>query len=91
MQHLFDFSWTGNIMAPFEEGLLGIETEFYLSFALIAFLLVGDAFEARYGLEDGLAKIPALARWSLYYAAAAAVLFSGIYGAGAQQFIYFQF
>jgi D-alanyl-lipoteichoic acid acyltransferase DltB (MBOAT superfamily) len=91
LQHLFDFSWQGNIMAPFEQGLLGIETEFYLSFALIAFLLLGDAFEARYGLERGLAKTPAVLRWGWYYAAAAAVIFSGIYGAGAQQFIYFQF
>jgi hypothetical protein len=33
---------------------------------------------------------PAL-RWAAYYAAGAAVLFSGVYGSGAQQFIYFQF
>jgi D-alanyl-lipoteichoic acid acyltransferase DltB (MBOAT superfamily) len=91
LQHLFDFSWQGNIMAPFEQGLLGMEAEFYLSFGLIVFLMLGDAFEARFGLERGLAKTPVVLRWGWYYVAAAAVLFSGIYGAGAQQFIYFQF
>ncbi|MGJ3239886.1 MAG: MBOAT family O-acyltransferase [Anaerolineae bacterium] len=89
--HLFVFDATQDIFAPFSEALLAMQTEFYLSFALIGVLIVVDLADARVTLPRLLARTPFALRWGAYYALIVAVLFSGLYGAGAQQFIYFQF
>jgi hypothetical protein len=61
-----------------------------LSFGLIVLLLWVDHQADR---ADGLRlpAVPVALRWAAYYVLGAAVMFSGLYGAGAQQFIYFQF
>jgi D-alanyl-lipoteichoic acid acyltransferase DltB (MBOAT superfamily) len=79
------------LAAPFEGALLGHEIELWLSFALIGLLLIVDRFDGRWTISAALARTPAPFRWAVYYAATAAILFSGMYGTGAQQFIYFQF
>lgn len=79
------------ISAPFTDGLLDAPLEFMLSIFLIAVLMLVDAVLARPAWGEQLRRIPAGARWSVYYVAFAAVLFSGLYGVGAQQFVYFQF
>lgn len=91
VSHLFIFDSTQDIMLPFTEALLSVQTEFYLSLVLIAALIGFDMLDARLTLPRFLAKTPVILRWGAYYAVIAAVLFSGLYGAGAQQFIYFQF
>ncbi|NWF70105.1 MAG: MBOAT family protein [Chloroflexi bacterium] len=86
------FSLTGaDISAPFAGGLLAPSVEFGLALGLIGVLLAVDRLDGQYTVSGALARAPAAARWGLYYGAAAAVLFSGMYGSGAQQFIYFQF
>jgi hypothetical protein len=80
-----------DLTAPFEGALLPHKIEFALSCALIGLLLFIEHFEGRWTVSGALARTPAPVRWALYYAATAAVMFSGMYGAGAQQFIYFQF
>jgi alginate O-acetyltransferase complex protein AlgI len=91
VQNLFNFSQAVDLTAPLTTGLLGAQVEFYLCFILIGVLFFVDAMLIRFGLENALAKTPWIPRWALYYGAAAAVLFSGLYGTGAVQFIYFQF
>lgn len=87
--HLFAFS-RQSLTEPFAAGLLGAHVEFVLSCGLIALLLVVDGIIARHGFERLWRVSPAL-RWAVYYGASAAVIFSGLYGVGAQQFIYFRF
>jgi D-alanyl-lipoteichoic acid acyltransferase DltB (MBOAT superfamily) len=87
--HLFAFNDT-SITDPFAAGLLGKHTEFALACGLIGLLLVIDWLIERYGFER-LFRAPAALRWAIYYAAGTAVIFSGWYGLGAQQFIYFRF
>jgi alginate O-acetyltransferase complex protein AlgI len=91
VQNLFSFSQAVDLTAPLTDGLLGAQVEFYLCFILIGVLFLADAVLSRFGLENALAKTPLIPRWAFYYGAAAAVLFSGLYGTGAVQFIYFQF
>ncbi len=91
VSHLLVFDSTQDLMLPFSEALLSVQTEFYLSFVLIALLIGFDMLDAKLTLPRMLAKTPLVIRWGAYYALIAAVLFSGLYGAGAQQFIYFQF
>lgn len=91
VSHLLVFDPAQNIFAPFEEALLGNDTEFFLSWALIAGLLVFDWLDARVTLPRLLAKTPLIIRWGAYYGVTAAIMFSGLYGVGAQEFIYFQF
>ncbi|MFN8452752.1 MAG: MBOAT family protein [Anaerolineae bacterium] len=88
--HLFSFD-SATVTEPFAAGLLGAHVEFVLSCGLIALLLVVDGFIARHGFERLWQRSPAALRWATYYAAGAAVIFSGLYGLGAQQFIYFRF
>lgn len=71
--------------------LLTPGVEFALAWALIGLLLAVDALDARIGLDRALTLSPIPLRWAVYYAAGAAVLVCGLYGVGAQQFIYFQF
>lgn len=80
----------GDWLAPFDGALLAPALEMMLSFGLIALLLWVDHQADR---ADGLRlpAVPVALRWAAYYALGAAVMFSGLYGAGAQQFIYFQF
>ncbi len=88
--HLFAF--TGQSLTdPFAAGLLGAHAEFLLSCGLIGLLIAADWLSARYGFEALLRVSPTALRWAAYYAAGAAVIFSGLYGVGAQQFIYFRF
>jgi D-alanyl-lipoteichoic acid acyltransferase DltB (MBOAT superfamily) len=91
LRHLFVFDPTASVSAPFEGALLGAQNEFVLSWVLVAFLMAADWLIARRGLDGLLTTSPALARWAVYYALGAAVVFSGLYGLGAQEFIYFQF
>lgn len=88
--HLFAFSGQ-SLSEPFAIGLLGAQTEFVLAFALIALLLLVDGLIERFGFDRLWSASPGVLRWAAYYAAGAAVIFSGLYGVGAQQFIYFQF
>lgn len=90
VSNFFVFDSTQDIFAPFAEALLSTQIEFYLSFVLIAVLILFDMFDARLTLPRIFARTPFILRWGLYYGFIAAVLFSGLYGAGAQ-FIYFQF
>lgn len=94
--YVLTHAWTfrgDDVFAPFASGaLLGAQVEFWLAWALIGLLLLVERSAARAGsfTPRWTALSPAL-RWAAYYAAGAAVLFSGLYGSGAQQFIYFQF
>ncbi|NDJ63171.1 MAG: MBOAT family protein [Chloroflexi bacterium] len=90
--HLLDFSGAGGgLSAPFAAGILEARVELVLSIGLIALLLAVDAFSARVGFDRLFTVSPALLRWAVYYALGGAVIFSGLYGTGAQEFIYFQF
>lgn len=90
--HLFVFDPAAeSLTAPFATALLGAQTEFVLSLGLIALLLAVDAAVARWGFDRLFTVGPAVARWAVYYALGAAIIFSGLYGLGAQEFIYFQF
>jgi alginate O-acetyltransferase complex protein AlgI len=89
--HLLVFDPTADVTAMFAEGLLGAQTEFMLSMGLIAGLLVMDALATRTPLPEVARRLPLAVRWPVYYALGTAVVFSGLYGTGAQQFIYFQF
>lgn len=83
-----------DLTAPFalaEGVLLTPGLEFVLAWVLIGLLLAVDVLDARVGLDKALTMSPAPLRWAVYYAAGTAVLLSGLYGVGAQQFIYFQF
>lgn len=91
VSHLFIFDASQDILQPFADTLLDAQTEFILSFVLIGVLIVIDMFDARITLPRLFAKTPLVLRWGAYYLLIAAVLFSGLYGTGAEQFIYFQF
>jgi D-alanyl-lipoteichoic acid acyltransferase DltB (MBOAT superfamily) len=88
--HLFVFEGRG-LTDPFAAGLLGARVEFILSWGLILLLLGVDLLIERHGFDAVLKARPASIRWATYYAAGAAVIFSGLYGTGAQIFIYFRF
>lgn len=80
-----------DILAPFAAGaLLPLWIEMVLSVGLIGLLLWVDSQANNTG-GLRLPRVPLALRWATYYTMGAAVLFSGLYGAGAQQFIYFQF
>lgn len=88
--HLFAPTY-GDVTAPFAAGaLLGAAFEFWLSFALIGVLLAAEWVMSHRGAAQ-LWPARAPLRWAMYYTLGAAVLFFGLYGTGAQQFIYFQF
>jgi D-alanyl-lipoteichoic acid acyltransferase DltB (MBOAT superfamily) len=89
--HLFAFQHEGGLSDPFAAGLLGSQAEFVLSLGLIGLLLLVDALDAKIGLNNLLRLSPAALRWAAYYGIGIAVIFSGLYGSGAQEFIYFQF
>lgn len=90
VSHLFVFNGS-DIFAPFAGALLGNQVEFYISFALIAFLLFIDVINARIPLENIFARLALIPRWGAYWLLGAIVIFSGLYGSGAATFIYFQF
>ncbi len=90
LAHLLFFT-DQSFTAPFDAGLLSARVEFALSLALILLLLMVDYGIERLGFERLWSAAPGVVRWATYYAAGAAVIFSGLYGVGAQQFIYFQF
>ncbi len=90
ISHVF-VSGSGGLTDAFGEGLLGAHAEFILSWGLIGLVLVSDWLIARYGFDELLRVSPVYVRWAAYYAVGAAVVFSGLYGVGAQKFIYFQF
>lgn len=79
------------LAAPFAGGLLEPLNELRLSLALIGVLFAVDALNTRWTTEQMAAALPWPVRWTLYYVSAAAVILSGLYATGAQQFIYFQF
>jgi D-alanyl-lipoteichoic acid acyltransferase DltB (MBOAT superfamily) len=92
INHLTVFNPAADLSAPFAEGLLGAQTELVLSFCLIALLLGVDWWIMRArSVYEWFGSMPTPVRWVVYYAMGAAVMFSGLYGTGAQQFIYFQF
>jgi D-alanyl-lipoteichoic acid acyltransferase DltB (MBOAT superfamily) len=91
LNHLFVFGENGSLSDPLSSGLLGAQVEFFLSFGLIGLLLVVDAATARWGFDRLFTVSPVYVRWVIYYALGSAVIFSGLYGLGAQEFIYFQF
>jgi alginate O-acetyltransferase complex protein AlgI len=85
--------WDTNIdiVAPLSSALLPAITEWWLIWGLLIILLAVDMVDSRTGIHIALARTPLVLRWMIYYALGASVVFSGIYGTGAQQFIYFQF
>lgn len=90
--HALTLDLSADLSAPFTGGLLGASAEFALSWGLIGLLLLMDAAMARRGgAAESLSAWHLIPRWAAYYAMGAAVMFSGLYGLGAQQFIYFQF
>lgn len=91
ISHLFRFDSSADISAPFAAGLLGAQQEFLLSFALIGFLLTVEGLTLTSSIPVQLRRLPAAARWTMYYSLGAAAVFSSLYSTGAQQFIYFQF
>ena len=91
VSHLFIFDPAQDVLQPFEGALLSLKTEFYISMIAIGILLSVDGFDARLSLPNAMARVPLLIRWGVYYGLAAAVIFSGLYGDGAGQFIYFKF
>lgn len=91
LANLFTWDASADLSAPLAAGLLGAQTEFALAFALIGLLMLVDWWISRSSLEQALARLPGGLRWATYYALGAAVVFSGLYGSGAQLFIYFQF
>jgi alginate O-acetyltransferase complex protein AlgI len=96
VQNLLNINGSLDLTLPFlakgeTYAMLGAQNEFYLSFILIGLLFVADMLMAKLSLSGFLARTPVILRWGLYYGLAAAVLFSGLYGMGAGQFIYFQF
>ena len=91
VEHLFVFDPSVDVTAMFAEGLLGAQVEFALSLSLIAGLIIIDTFAERSSIPALMSRLPVLVRWPVYYLLGAAVVFSGLYGTGAQQFIYFQF
>ncbi|MEO8393181.1 MAG: MBOAT family O-acyltransferase [Chloroflexota bacterium] len=88
--HLFVSKGSG-LTDPFAAGLLSQQVEFALSCGLIALLIGVDVLIERSGFDALLKTRPFTVRWAAYYAAGAAVIFSGLYGTGAQIFIYFRF
>lgn len=93
LTHLLDFSaGVGDITAPFvEHGILGANREFALSIGLIILLLAADWLDQQRGLLATVAGQHLVIRWALYYLLGAAILFSFVYGASTQEFIYFRF
>lgn len=91
LAHLTVWDSGVDLSAPFAAGLLGAQVEFALSWALIALLIGVDLLQERVTLAQAFSRTPGLVRWGLYYALGGAVIFAGLYGTGAQQFIYFQF
>lgn len=91
MQNMFIFDPSVDLTAMFAEGLLGPQVEFALAIALVLGLLGVDALAARSSIPALFGRMPVLVRWCVYYIMGLAVVFSGLYGTGAQQFIYFQF
>ena len=89
--HLFAFGQTGGVTDPFAQGLLSSQVEFFIAIGLIGLLLIVDGLDAKVGLNNLFRVSPAVLRWAVYYIAGSAVIFSGLYGSGAQEFIYFQF
>lgn len=92
VSHLFTFNPAVDLSAQFANGLLGTQVEFWLALGLIALLMTADWYimQAR-SVYAWFGAMPSPVRWLVYYAMGAAVMFSGLYGSGAQQFIYFQF
>lgn len=64
-------------------------TELWISVALVAFLACVEIAEERGFTRERFAALPAWARWSVYYAAALAIILFGRFDA--RTFIYFQF
>lgn len=91
VSHLFVFGQPGGLTDPFSQGLLGKQIEFVIAIALIGLLMLVDALDGRYGLNHLFRASPTALRWAIYYGVGAAIIFSGLYGSGAQEFIYFQF
>lgn len=89
--HLFIFDGSFDLTVPFTAGLLGAQAEWTLMWVMLLVLMGVDWVDGRWGLHVALARTPFVLRWGLYYAIGASVVFGGIYGDGAQQFIYFQF
>jgi alginate O-acetyltransferase complex protein AlgI len=87
----FQLGSFGDLAEPFAGGLMAPRAEFLFSIGLLAFLFFIDALDARYGLEHVFERAPILVRWSAYYMLGGLVMFSGLYGTGVQEFIYFQF
>jgi alginate O-acetyltransferase complex protein AlgI len=91
ISHMFVFTDPRPITYPFANALFPEQTEFIISIALIAFLILVDIMDTRWSINKLMTTSPAVVRWALYYSLTIAVLFSGLYGQGAQPFIYFQF
>lgn len=91
VQHLFVWDANADPYAPFADALLDARWEMFIALSLIAFLAVADLCFARWDIDGTARRLALPVRWTFYYALGAAVIFSGLYSAGAQQFIYFQF
>jgi D-alanyl-lipoteichoic acid acyltransferase DltB (MBOAT superfamily) len=91
ISHMFVFTDPNPITHPFANALFPEQAELIISIVLIAFLILVDIMDTRWSINKLMTASPAVVRWALYYSLTIAVLFSGLYGQGAQPFIYFQF
>jgi alginate O-acetyltransferase complex protein AlgI len=64
-------------------------SEFYLSLALIAFLMSVEVLDERRPMSQRLAEGPAVVRWAFYYAVGFSLLVIGMWGT--QGFVYMNF
>lgn len=87
----FSLGWS-RLFAPFDGAVLGAQTEFMVSIALIVMLMVWDWFDNRTGQFNTVFHIrPWALRWVGYYGLGLGILVSLAYGLSTQDFIYFQF
>ncbi len=93
--HIFRYSLTlsggEQLFTPFASAILPPIWEMIISFVLIGLLILVDLRSAKVGLNTLFSSMPTALRWGAYYACGFAVMFSGLYANGAQEFIYFNF
>jgi len=63
---------------------------FFCSMLLVLVLFAVDMVDRRMGIQECVARLPVVVRWSIYTVVVWAIMVSGIFGVQ-QEFIYFQF
>jgi D-alanyl-lipoteichoic acid acyltransferase DltB (MBOAT superfamily) len=89
--NLWVFTPEADMFAPFANGVLLPQAEFWLSIGLMGFLMLSDALDNAKAAHNRLLHTPQPFRWLTYYALGFGCLFALAYGSVGQDFIYFQF